>query len=102
MKANHTDPRGDWKNDNGGSVFVYQTVRADTLHGTSLHHYFRDLSEPIKGPLLNKCFGVQVRAAIRFGKWKLFTGAHEKDDLWTKPPSRLWKGAKVSPTERQA
>ena len=37
-----------------------------------------------------------MRAAIRFGKWKLFTGAHEKDDLWTKPPSRLWKGAKVS------
>jgi len=66
-----------------------------------LNYCFRGPSEPNKGPLLNKCFSVQVRAAIRFGKWKLFTGAHEKDDLWTKPPSRLWKGAKVSATDQE-
>ena len=66
-----------------------------------MNYCFRGPSEPNKGPLLNKCFSVQVRAAIRFGKWKLFTGAHEKDDLWTKPPSRLWKGAKVSATDQE-
>ena len=76
------------------------TKNPDYIYRKEILHYINPLDQTdeidqrgdFKGPgeiLENRCFSIQVRSALRYGKWKIFTGLNHKNDRWNPAPTRL-------------
>ena len=72
----------------------------DYIYRKEILHYINPLDQTdeidergdFKGPgevLENRCFSIQVRSALRYGKLKIFTGLNHKNDRWNPAPTRL-------------